>query len=633
MNEQNTGEVSLPVACHKQEIVDAVKHHDVVVITAETGAGKSTLVPQYLLEEGYRMAVTQPRRLAARTIAAFVAGMIDEPLGGIVGYRTAHEAEDSDRTRILYCTDGLELVRELAGHGAKDVLIIDEVHEWNTNIETLVAWAREQKKSGWPTKVVIMSATLEADRLARFFGGVVPVICVSGRSYPVKTSRDRADALVSRVRSLVRDKKNVLVFQPGKREIKDTIEDLKGCGAVVLPLYADLSVEEQDRCFMRYDLPKVIVATNIAQTSITVSDIDAVVDSGEERTVDLHNDIEGLYLRPVSRADLQQRKGRAGRTRPGVYVLCSDVPMRERPMFPKAEIERTRLDQLVLRLMAVDIDATKLRFLHQPDFAVLRDAKQMLRMLGAITKNDRVTDIGYAMADLPVSVRSARMLIEAKKLGALDQAITLAAIREVGGLRDSDTPVYESSEGIADVFVELELWAACETMIREETTFDPGRFGVSEKAYLKAKEIREELISRMGDPRPFSFGGRKDLLRAYVSGMVDLVYRRGRVSTTYRGADERVRELSRESALLGCAADLVVGLPIDIEYRDRWGRMCLAHLLTAAAKVTPTLLVSCAPHLVETRSEYRYVRGRRKRRRVSYTVTYMNGVEIMRSSP
>ena len=205
---------SLPIFDFKDRILESIRENSVVIITAETGAGKSTQVPQFLIEDGYQVVVTQPRRLAARTVAERVAEEVGCEIGGLVGYRTAFERADSIDTRCLFCTDGLQLVRELTGTGRAQVLVIDEVHEWNLNIETLVAWTRKKILDSWSIKVVLMSATLESEKLAKFFGENVPVIDVPGRIFPVEEKFSSSSYIISNVKTLVNEGRNVLVFQP-----------------------------------------------------------------------------------------------------------------------------------------------------------------------------------------------------------------------------------------------------------------------------------------------------------------------------------------------------------------------------------------------------------------------------------
>ncbi len=435
----------LPVIGYEDSILATVKESAVTIITAETGAGKSTQVPQFLANAGYRVIVTQPRRLAARALAQRVAQEMKTRLGDRVGFRTAEDRSDSAATEVLFVTDGLQLVRELAGQGGtgrKTVLVLDEVHEWNLNIEVLIAWAKS-RITGDDLKVVLMSATLDADRLAFYYTGA-PVISVPGRLFPVEKKSAAARDLVVEAVSLARQGRNVLVFQPGKREIADTVGQIErelGEKALVLPLHGELEPAEQQRCFASPPTGKVkvIVSTNVAQTSVTIADIDAVVDSGIERRVELVDGIEGLYLKPISQADCSQRAGRAGRTKAGVYVLCSETSMTDRQPFPTAEILRSRLDQMVLRLAVQGFDATALDFFHQPDRETLAEARRALIALGAMNRDGSVTKIGRRMARFSVSCEFARMLIEAERLGVVEQVATIAACLEAGDIRGRRT--------------------------------------------------------------------------------------------------------------------------------------------------------------------------------------------------
>ncbi|PSO44749.1 MAG: ATP-dependent RNA helicase HrpA, partial [Parcubacteria group bacterium SW_4_49_11] len=313
--------MNLPVNSFRQQILESVAGNPVTIITAETGAGKSTQAPQFLLEAGYSAVCTQPRRLAARTVAERVAEEMGENLGQTVGYRTAVDRQDGLDTQLLFCTDGLALVRELMGQNEVDILLMDEVHEWNENVEVLLAWAKQQIDRGENFKLVLMSATLESEKLSEFFDGA-PVIDVPGRLYPVEERQPRGKNPEEDVASLVKEGRNVLLFQPGTGEIQDSVNKLQNMelNAEVLPLHGQLDKADQQACFQHFSRPKVVCATNVAQTSVTIDDIDAVVDTGKERRKEVLHGVEGLYLRPISLADAKQRQGRAGRTRAGVYI-------------------------------------------------------------------------------------------------------------------------------------------------------------------------------------------------------------------------------------------------------------------------------------------------------------------------
>ncbi len=603
----------LPVTAFRDQIIAAVREHPVTIITAETGAGKSTQVPQFLLNEGYGIVVTQPRRLAARTVAARVAQEYGEKLGETIGFRTALERQDSAQTRCLFCTDGLALVRELMGTVGHDVLILDEVHEWNLNIEVLIAWVKRKIEAGAKFKVVVMSATLEAEKLSEFFGGA-PVISVPGRLFPVEVKPQGMSQLAD-VRDLLLSGRNVLWFQPGKAEITKAIFDLQllGLDAEILPLHGELDAAEQDRCFRKYGRPKCVVSTNVAQTSVTIDDIDAVVDSGVERRIELVSGVEGLYLKAISLADAAQRKGRAGRTKPGVYIdWCLET---ERLAFPKPEVLRTRLDQTVLRLAEADIDMEELSFFHQPNISEIHEAKRALKALGCMDSDGHVTRIGHRVAKLPVSVQFGRMVIEAERLGVVDDVITVAAILEqgeitarkvrLGGFESDAMPIWRGyfcpNEKESDIMAQLAVYNGAQRLSKDQL-FEKGVFV---KAFFQAKEKRRRLADALrGKVHTFkSSGERENILRAVCAGMVDHLWRGsfGR----YRNGDGKERQLGRESVVsFAFDAKWLVGLPFDLEVKTRRGPMTL-NLVRMVTKVDPIWLVDVAPQLVEIKTGLR----------------------------
>jgi ATP-dependent helicase HrpA len=595
---------ALPIAAYRGEILAAIAANPAVVITAETGAGKSTQVPQFLVEAGYRVVVTQPRVLAAQRVAERVAEEMRVPLGGRVGYATGRGRACGPETEVLFCTDGLQLVRELAGHaktGGRTVLVLDEVHEWNTNMEVLVAWVRQRIEGGEDLKVVLMSATLDAEGLASFFGGS-PVISVPGRVFPVAHRHARADRLVAEAVSLAKQGKNVLVFQPGKREIEETVVQLKrelGTVALVLPLHGGLEKAEQRSCFRPAPRGqvKVIVATNVAQTSVTIPDIDAVVDSGLERRIELRDGIEGLCLLPTSQADCAQRAGRAGRVKVGEYVLCADTREQDRPAFPKAEILRARLDQTVLRLAVQGFDASALRFLHQPDAAEVTRARKSLVALGAMHEDGSVTQIGRRMARLPVSVQFARMMVEAERLGVVEQVATIAACLEQNGINDRSTEWKKlTAERKSDLLAQLDLYRAADRMRGQEFRAN----GIFRKDYDRARETRRKLLKACRDLRSghrtytSEAETREAALRACCAGMVDHLYK-GEYGR-YQNGEATARELARESVITGSPRWLV-GLPFDISGKSRRGRSFTLNLVGMATAVDPAWLIEIAPQL------------------------------------
>ncbi|GAA4618294.1 hypothetical protein GCM10023195_82130 [Actinoallomurus liliacearum] len=622
---------NLPIAAFRSQIVAAVADSPVVIVTAETGAGKSTQVPQYLLEEGYDIVVTQPRVLAAKTLAERVAEETGASLGGTVGFETAREKRVSEATRCLFATDGLALVRKLMGSGQASVLVIDEVHEWNSNVETLVAWCKLQLENGAGFKLVLMSATLQARELAAYFGGA-PIITVPGRTFPVEERPASGATLEEDVVSLLREGRNVLVFQPGKAEISKIVERLRSTpdlDAEILPLHGTLTPQEQAAAFRPSRRPKCVVATNVAQTSVTIPDIDAVVDSGMERRVELVDGVEGLYLEPVSLADRAQRKGRAGRTKPGVYIdWCTHAG---RPEFPKPELLRCRLETLALRLAAAGFDMEELRFFHQPEPGAIRDAKRALRALGCMDAAGKVTRIGRLVAKLPVSVQYARMIVEADRLGVTDDLITVAAILEQGEItarvcdrcrqlgRQSCSCWRLLAQGeTSDVMAQLAVYRAAGRMSRREMS----AAGVFVKAFYEAKEKRRRLAGALKGKVKFGSNGRREnILRAVCAGMVDHLYERE--FGVYRNGDGIGRELARESVVRD--AQWLVALPWDLEIKCRRGGTRVLPLVRMASPVDPEWLIDVAPHLAELREGLNPVYEEERDEVVSTSELWFNG--------
>lgn len=595
---------TLPITQYRDKIVAAVAASQVVIIQAETGAGKSTQVPQYLLEEGYELVITQPRRLAARTVAARVAEELGEDLGKTVGFRTARDRNDSELTRALFCTDGLALVRELVGQ-SKGILVLDEVHEWNENVEVLVAWAKKEVQTNPDFKLVLMSATLEAQELSTFFDGA-PVISVPGRLFPIEDV-DPGMSIEQDVASLVAQGRNVLVFQPGKPEIQATISMLKNMdvNAEIIPLHGQLTPAEQAKAFKNYRRPKVVVSTNVAQTSVTIDDIDAVIDSGMERRIGLRNGVEGLDLGAISLADSQQRRGRAGRTKEGVYVDHCPKAEEDRMKFPVAEILRRRLDQTVLRLAVAGFDMVDLEFFHQPPMSAISAAKKTLVKLGCMNDDGEVTRMGKLVNRLPLSVQYARMLIEADRLGVVEDVLTVAAIMEQDGItvpppsrNRPERPDWRRmvpGEHESDIMGQLAVWRLAKDMKKDEMH----EKGIAIRDYYRAVELRKQLHKVVkGYFEVTSSGDRTSILKAFCAGMVENLYRGS--FRSYQGAGMDVRELGSASVVRN--GEWVVGKPFDLQIKARFGGTRTLALLEMVSQVQPEWLAEIAPQLVEVKT-------------------------------
>lgn len=625
--DQEFGNPELPIAQYRDRIIESVAASQATIITAETGAGKSTQVPQFLAEAGYEVIVTQPRVVAARSVAERVREEVVSKRGAhfkdFVGYRTARERGDSPDNQILFATDGLQLVRELSGHGVgkKQALVLDEVHEWNENMEVLVAWAKQRMDEDPDFKVVVMSATMEADPLSRYFSGDarrVPIIEVPGRTYEVKKEEggDVADQAIR----MAREGKNTLVFVPGKAEIDQVMAEISRAnisGATILPLHGQLEAAEQRKVFAKYPGVKIIVATNVAQTSVTIEDIDAVVDSGLERTNEVRNGVEGLYLKPISQADCLQRAGRAGRTKEGEYVLAQlgnnrFVSFDEREPYGTPEILRTRLDGMVLRLAKNGIDAAEMDFYHSKDEhgrdikPEIAAAKERLQKLGALRQDDSITKIGRDMERMPVESHYARMMIEARRYDPelQMQLAAVLAVQEAGGILQFDSrnkPCIERWRSVlrpgmndSDMIKQLEVFIAARSMSdRERRDSD-----IFVKAVSKANEVLRQLrsVEKLHDQELVvpTHMQREQLVKCIISGMVDNLYiNEGYYG--YRDARGNVRELSARSMIV--PSKMVVGRLFDLQVNTRRGTTTLNLLESPTNIPSVDLLREVAPQL------------------------------------
>ena len=593
----------LPIADYRQQILDAVDANQVTILTAETGAGKSTQVPQFLAEDGHvKVIVTQPRILAARNLSRRVreewAIKTGQDPDKVIGYRTAHERDDDPGTSILYCTDGLQLVRELTGSGVSErqILVLDEVHEWNENMEVLVAWAKKRCQEDSHFKVLIMSATIETDNLAEYFS-TTAVINVPGRSFEVK-KRQGTDLIKEILDQIKYKQSNMLVFLPGKAEIETVANAIKAQAAErrvpVLPLHSQLDIEDQQKVFRSYDSGKVILSTNIAQTSITIDDVDVVIDSGLERRSEVRNGVEGLFIAQISQADCLQRAGRAGRTKPGEYILAplEDMPCKElaeRNAYPVPEILRKHIDRLTLRLANVGIDIEELEFYHDPRLGAIRRAKQTLRSLGALTDQHEVTRIGRLMEQFPVESSYARMLVEAQQYSKELQRKLAAviAIQEVGGIVKGGTR-YTGwkrlvKQAKSDLVAQYEVFLALSGIIPDE--YD--ELGIIGKNVDKAREVMGRLHHDLGlddgELSPVDDAERDDLLRCIVAGQIDQLWIVDDTGEAVHLMQKAKRELSSSSVVVG--ARLIAGTPFDLQIPTQSGSLETLHLVQWLTKV------------------------------------------------
>jgi hypothetical protein len=613
LNMVATFAAALPIAGFKDEIIASIDKNQVTIITAETGAGKSTQVPQYLAEHGYeKIIITQPRILAARNLSLRVRDEWTGRHGGErpeqIGFRTARERDDTEDTVILYCTDGLQLVREVVGLGTtkNQVLILDEIHEWNQNMEVLIAWAKKRCLEDKTFKLVVMSATIEAESLASYFGAGMP-ITVPGRSFPI-AMRHGEDLIREIVSQLEKPHvRNLLVFLPGKSEIENVLKSISYAAETrnvpIFPLHSQLLPEEQQLVFAHHPQGKVILSTNIAQTSITIDDIDMVIDSGLERRIHIENGVEGLFIAQVSRADSLQRAGRAGRTKNGDYILASYermpcLPIDSRPAYAMPEILRTHLDRVILRLANVGIDIEELEFFHAPSIPAIQHAKQTLQNLHAITETDTITPIGQRMERYPVESRYARMLVESEGFSneVRQKLAAVIAIQEVGGIIRGGSKYLGwrkfTNQTKSDLLAQYEVYLALPAL-------DPIQLedlGIVAQNVAKAAETFEHLCYELSLPAtdllPLAAHEIPALMKCIVTGHLDQIWivEGGGMAAHISGNSRR--EISGGTVVK--KDTIVAGTPFNLEISTAFGFETL-HLVQDLTGVEPTWLEEAEP--------------------------------------
>ena len=455
----------LPVSARRDEIAEAIRDHQVVIVAGETGSGKTTQIPKICLELGRgvrgQIGHTQPRRIAARTVAERISDELGVVLGAAVGYQVRFTDRADRTTLVKLMTDGILLAelhrdRELSAY---DTLIIDEAHERSLNIDFILGYLKQLLPRRPDLKVVITSATIDPQRFAAHFadaaGEPAPIVEVSGRTYPVDVRyrplveeryddedgepvvRDQTEAVVAACQELAAEGPgDVLVFLPGEREIRDTADVLagatwRGVPPEIVPLFARLSSAEQHRVFAAHTGRRIVLATNVAETSLTVPGIRYVVDTGVARIsrYSARSKIQRLPIEPISQASARQRSGRCGRTSPGIAIrLYSEEDYGSRPEFTDPEILRTNLASVLLQMAALGLgDLARFPFVEPPDQRQVTAGRQLLEELGALDAGNRLTPIGRQLSTLPVDPRMGRMILEAERRGVLREVLVITA--------------------------------------------------------------------------------------------------------------------------------------------------------------------------------------------------------------
>ncbi|CAL4860196.1 ATP-dependent RNA helicase HrpA [Microbacterium sp. MM2322] len=566
----------LPVSAAREEISRAIAENQVVIVAGATGSGKTTQLPKMCLELGRtRIAHTQPRRIAARSIAERLAHEVQVPLGGAIGYKVRFTDEVTEATQVTLMTDGI-LLNEI--HRDRllrryDTIIVDEAHERSLNVDFLLGYLARILPERPDLKVIITSATIDPQSFAAHFAATAPdgervpapVIEVSGRTYPVEIryrahddeSEDDVDGLLAALRELDREPDgDVLVFLPGEAEIRDAMDAVRGLYAKdarpteVLPLFGRLSSAEQHRVFEPSHVAgvrrRIILATNVAETSLTVPGIRYVVDTGTARIsrYSVRSKIQRLPIEAISQASAQQRSGRAGRTSAGIAIrLYAEDDFTARPEFTEPEILRTSLASVILQMLSLGFgDVTEFPFLTKPDSRGVKAAVELLtelRAVGGRTGALRLTSLGRRIARLPIDPRFARMLLEAEKLGVSRDVLAIVSGLSIQDVRERPEERREEADRLHARFVDptsdfltlLNLWNHLREQQRELGSSAFRRLCRSEHLnYVRVREwfdVHRQLstLSRSGAPKdaPRQEAGAADpdaLHRAVLSGLL-----------------------------------------------------------------------------------------------------------------
>ncbi|ELP4885186.1 ATP-dependent RNA helicase HrpA [Vibrio cholerae] len=467
----------LPVSQKRDDIAQAIAHHQVVIVAGETGSGKTTQLPKICAELGRGkyglIGHTQPRRLAARSVANRIAEEMETELGGFVGYKVRFTDQISDQTQIKLMTDGI-LLAEIQNDrflNQYDTIIIDEAHERSLNIDFILGYLKQLLPRRPDLKVIITSATIDPERFSKHFSNA-PIIEVSGRTYPVEvryrplagdddseSDRDQLEGIFQAVDELCDEGLgDILIFMNGEREIRDTADALSKRNlrdTEIVPLYARLSAGEQNKIFQPHAGRRIVLATNVAETSLTVPGIKYVIDPGTARIsrYSYRTKVQRLPIEPISQASANQRKGRCGRTEEGICIrLYSEEDFLSRPEFTDPEILRTNLASVILQMTALGLgDIEAFPFVEAPDKRNIQDGVRLLEELGAINDQikdpkKRLTESGKQLARLPIDPRLARMVLEASKIGCLKEVMIIASALSIQDPRERPSDKQQSAD-------------------------------------------------------------------------------------------------------------------------------------------------------------------------------------------
>ncbi|MYQ53349.1 MULTISPECIES: ATP-dependent RNA helicase HrpA [unclassified Streptomyces] len=630
----------LPVSQKKDEILEAIRDHQVVIVAGETGSGKTTQIPKICMElgRGVRGMIghTQPRRIAARTVAERIADELKTPLGEAVGWKVRFTDQvNQDATFVKLMTDGILLAeiqtdRELLAY---DTIIIDEAHERSLNIDFLLGYLARLLPERPDLKVVVTSATIDPERFAKHFGDA-PIVEVSGRTYPVEvryrplleeegedSDRDQITAICDAVDELGHEAPgDILVFLSGEREIRDTADALNKRNlrhTEVLPLYARLSHAEQHRVFQRSPqgiVRRIVLATNVAETSLTVPGIKYVIDPGTARIsrYSHRTKVQRLPIERISQASANQRKGRCGRTSDGICVrLYSEDDFVTRPEFTDPEILRTNLASVILQMTAAGLgDIEKFPFIDPPDHRNIRDGVQLLQELGALDPAEkdpkkRLTPLGRKLSQLPVDPRLARMVVEADRNGCVREVMVIAAALSIQDPRErpaekqtqADQHHARFKDETSDFLAYLNLWRHVREQQKERGSSSFRR--MCKQEYLNFLRIREwqdiyaqlrTVARQMGIELNDEDAPEQSVHTSLLAGLLSHIGLKDTEKNEYLGARSAKFAIFPGSALFKKQPRFVMSAEL-VETSRLWARV--------NAKVEPEWIEPLAQHLLK----------------------------------
>ncbi|MFN0089176.1 MAG: ATP-dependent RNA helicase HrpA, partial [Acidimicrobiales bacterium] len=633
----------LPITAKRTDILDALAEHQVLIVAGETGSGKSTQLPKMCLEAGRgaqgMIGHTQPRRIAARTVAERVADELGVALGGAVGYTVRFTDRVGERTLVKVMTDGILLAeiqrdRDLLAY---DTLIIDEAHERSLNIDFILGYLKSLLPRRPDLKVIVTSATIDTARFAEHFGGA-PVIHVSGRAYPVEVrwrpldggadglapgeERDQIQGICDAVEELRREGPgDVLVFLSGEREIRDTADALTALrlsDTEILPLYARLSAAEQHRVFQAHRGRRVVLATNVAETSLTVPGVRYVVDPGTARIsrFNRRTKVQRLPIEAVSQASANQRAGRCGRVAPGVCIrLYSEADFLTRPEFTEPEILRTNLASVILQMAALGLgDLASFPFVEPPDSRSIADGIATLVELGALDPDAAgtrrwLTPLGRRLAQLPVDPRLGRMILEAEQQGCVREVMVITAALSIQDPRERPADKAQAAaqsharftDRDSDFLAYLNLWRHLQEQQAALSSSQFRRLCRAEHLnYLRVREWQDidtqlrQLARSLGlAPVPRALPAEthpERVHRALLAGLLSHIGQRDGERSEFVGARNARFAIAPGSALARRPPRWVMAAEL-VETNRLWGRV--------AARIQPEWAETLGAHLVK----------------------------------